>query len=792
MIEIQAYLREPSGVPRRRWPLTWGVPLAQGQWRPDQAISAIDGNGRALAVCAVPLASWPDGSAKWALVDGQVDIEAGEHLGLRLLFDAEPTSPPAKTALTSSVEDEHITVETGALTAQLARSGPRLFTQLIQGGHSYLRAGSSGEFSAADAGGRRYFAHVESLEVEEQNPLRLVLLARGHYLSDKQEPLFSWQLRLYFYAGHSFFKVYHTFVHDQPTDFVHLAQLRFALPLALDGQRTGALGARSSWFGHGYDLANLRGETSLLQWHAERHTLLADGQRQNERSNGHGWGHLADAGGGLTLKLRRPWQNYPNAVVLDEKNIALDLYADLRDFSPPQNEGGRRWTEIDSPATPLYDTPLRIPQGMAKTHEFYVHCGPPQSTARTVDTFCLAFEQPLLPVIDSEYYTACGVLGPLQPYNDAYWPLELKLRQFCRFPNGIGFVDSGDHVHMGTVDGRTRTQTCENLAYELPRSLFYQFLRCGDMPTFAAGEAAIMHLMDVDTVHYSAENPQWAGGPYCEWSQNHHYADSDEKTLATPQTSHTWLGSLLDYYFLTGYRRAKEVAESCADFCRLNAPYHWKQQLSPDLHQRALDPKEDWPFSTRVAGWPLVAMSTYYEAFGDDRFLRSMEALVDLFAAWQDPEGRWREQIGSFNRGATPFMNASVLQGLMRYHRCTGDVRALQVLLRGTQFLVEQGRTVEGIFYYKESALSDTPHGSTAMLLEPLAFAYQQSADPALLDAGYRLFRWLIDSGNVSTYMLKDLFAFMPLLERHGLLDAYRAPQVSAMPTDASHERESS
>jgi hypothetical protein len=786
MTEIQAYLREPSGVRRQGWPLTWGVPLAQGQWRPDQAISALTDDGRQLAICATPLASWPDASVKWALVDSQIDLEAGERVPLRLSFAADKQPDPLNTSLCARVEDDSITVETGALTAQFARSGPRLFTQLIHGEHAYLDAEANGEHSATDAAGTHYSSCLQTLDLEEQNPLRLVLCARGQFLAADQSTLLSWQMRLYFYAGQSFFKAYHTFVHDQSSDFVHLTQLRFALPTAFANPCTAAFGARSSWFGHGYDIPDLTGEASLLQWHAERHAFFADGQRQDERSNGHGWGHLADKDHGLTLKLRRPWQNYPNAVVLSQRGAAFELYPDLRNFSAPQSEAGRRWTEIDAVEAPHFDAPLRIPQGMAKTHEFFVHCGPPQSNARAADALCLAFEQPLLPIIDSEYYASCGVLGPFQPYRDAYWPLELKLRQSCRFPNGMGLVDNGDYVRMHSSAGRTRTQTCENLAYELPRALLYQFLRGGDMPTFAAGEAAAMHLMDVDTVHYNSAQPQWAGGPYCEWSQNHHYADSDEDALAAPQTSHVWLGGLLDYYFLTGYRRAKEVAEACADFCRLNAPYRWKQELTPDLHQRALDPALDWPYSTRVAGWPLVAMSTYYEAFGDERFLRSMEALVDLFEVWQDADGRWREQIGSFNRGATPFMNASALQGLMRYHRCTGDQRALRILLRGVDFLVAQGRTIEGIFYYKESPLSATPHGSTAMLLEPLAFACEHSDNPALLEAGHRLFYWLVNGGSVSTYMLKDLFAFMPLLERHGLLESHAAAQVPS----AKNERE--
>ena len=48
-----------------------------------------------------------------------------------------------------------------------------------------------------------------------------------------------------------------------------------------------------------------------------------------------------------------------------------------------------------------------------------------------------------------------------------------------------------------------------------------------------------------------------------------------------------------------------------------------------------------------------------------------------------------------------------------------------------------------------------------------------------ILDAGYRLFRWLVDEGGVTTYMLKDLFAFMPLLERLDLLEPYRGVDVA-------------
>lgn len=175
-------------------------------------------------------------------------------------------------------------------------------------------------------------------------------------------------------------------------------------------------------------------------------------------------------------------------------------------------------------------------------------------------------------------------------------------------------------------------------------------------------------------------------------------------------------------------------------------------------------------------------MGTYYEAFRDERFLRSMEALVDLFETWQDEEGRWRAQIGSFNRGAVPALNASVLQGLQHYYQGTGDIPAHRLLLRGTGFLVEKARTREGLFYRLESPIGDESDPAVSLLLEPLAFVYRGTDDAQILEAGYRLFRDLGNTNQVAPYMLKNFFAFMPLLEEQGLLDAYNSPTPRQAP----------
>ncbi len=778
MPTIRAKTREPAGIRRRRCPLTAGIPFARGTLRAPDQLQVCDADAQPLPSSASIMATWPDGSIKWALLDLQADIEPMARAQFDLHYGDAVTHVPPTTPLYWRGLDETLEISTGPLTVDLGSNGTQLFRSISLNGRQLLNPATTGEFTAHNAAGVLYTSRLSSTEIEEENPLRLVAKATGTLNADDDSTLLSWIARIYFYTHCEYFKVYFTFVHDQPASFVDLKSLRFTLPTSLAAPRHALLGARYGTFGQGTDAQPVDQPLSLVQWNIDRHTLLGK-ERSDHRTNAHGWLHLADAQNGITLKLCRPWQNYPKAYSVDGGTLHLDLYPDLAQFLRPTQEPGRHYTEIDPPAQVDHEVPLRIPQGMAKTHEFYLHCGPPLDQASQVDYLTLAFEQPPRLMLPSEHYADTEVWGPFQPFRDHFWPLELKLRQSCKKPNGLGLVNYGDEVRLTTSQGKTRTLTTENLAYELPRSILWESLRLQDPQIFATGEAAVFHLMDVDTVHYSSAYPEWVGGPYFEWSQNHHYKTTDQTNLSGPYTSHTWLGSLLDYYFLTGYRRAREVAEACADFCRKKAPYAWKSQLTEAARQQALDPKQNWGFSTRVAGWALNAMGTYYNAFPAERFLPAMEALVDLFEVWQDEEGRWRDQIGSFNRGATPFMDASVLQGLQQYYACSGDERARRILLDGARFLATHGRTIDGIFYYKESTISDTPHTSTGMLLGPLAFAFAETSDPLILDAGYRLFRWLVDHNHVSTYLLKDLFAFMPTLEQLGLLEDYRGVDVS-------------
>ena len=785
MTTLPAHILEPAGVARSHWPVTAGLPFARGELRQADGLGVSCEDGRTLPAWADVRARWPDGSVRWALLDLQVEIRAQERLHLGI--DPAQGAGEFRSPLRAEVRDDAIDVLTGELALRIGRRGRRLIRSVSRGRREFLTPGDDGDLAAWDGDGKAYSGRIEDAEIEEANPLRVVVCCRGRF-TDGADLFLGFEARITGYARQPFLRIDFTFLHDldHPSRLL-LRRLALRLPLALAATPRRALAGSqvSGWtFQEPIDLGPAE-SVDLTQWDIERHCLRwGAGGRADRRTNCLGWLHVADGEAGVTCKLRRPFQSYPKRWSFEGERLSLDLYPDLSDFHGPENGSGRRYTEIDYAGGVTHDRPLRLPQGMARTHEIYLHFGPPAAGPMEIDRFCLACEMPLLLQLPSSRYAETAVFGPFAPFSEARWPLELKLRRFCRLPNGRGVLNDGDQVRLETLsDGRVVTRTTENLAYELPRSILWQYLRSGDQRLFWEAEASVRHLMDVDTVHHQSEHPEWIGGPYFQWSQNHHYASTDESDLTGPRTSHTWLGSLLDYHFLTGCGRARRVAETCADYCRRAAPYQWKEKLTPELAAAAASGEPvHWPFSTRSAGWALTGMGTWYDAFPEDRFLPAMEALVDLLEVWQDGHGRWRDRIGTHNLGAVPFMVSGVLQGLQLYHAATGEARARSMLLAGARFLARHGRTPEGLFYYKEAPVSADPHTSAAMLLGPLAWAHEQTGEADLLDAGYRLFRWLVDEGAVSTYMLKDLIAFMPLLERTGLLQDFEPPGARAAP----------
>ena len=95
-------VEEPSGVDRKAWPVTSGVPLAEGALKDPAAAALFSAGGRELPLQTEVLARWPDGSVRWLLLDFQVDLAAKQTKSLSLRYGENVQRAAIKTDFTDA------------------------------------------------------------------------------------------------------------------------------------------------------------------------------------------------------------------------------------------------------------------------------------------------------------------------------------------------------------------------------------------------------------------------------------------------------------------------------------------------------------------------------------------------------------------------------------------------------------------------------------------------------------------------------------------------------------------
>ena len=113
-----------DAVERQHQPLTFGVPLPRGAARGVDGWTVVDPSGERTPAQTRVLHQWPDGSARWVLVDARVHVPAGEDLPFEVDTDAT-TAALSFPAVVVAQDDRAVRVDTGAATFRVA-PGPRV------------------------------------------------------------------------------------------------------------------------------------------------------------------------------------------------------------------------------------------------------------------------------------------------------------------------------------------------------------------------------------------------------------------------------------------------------------------------------------------------------------------------------------------------------------------------------------------------------------------------------------------------------------------------------------------
>lgn len=343
---------------------TWGLPLPRGAVT-DAADLRLRESGRTLPAQFWPLATWPDGSLKWA--------------GAALGATADPPAAPVVVsggddvpAAAVSVREERdaIVVTNGVLSVRFPRpagADPRVLVSEVRRNDRVtardLHLVSLLQHEVVDTGGgvREPFAsHVEDVTVEQRGPVRAVVRVDGHHRAETGErEWLPFRVRFVLVAGAEQLRLVHTFVWDgdAQTDFLAGLGVRFRVPLSapLHDRHVRVATADGGFFAEavrgvtglrrdpGADVraAQIRGERTPdpATWNPEvsgRLDLIpawgdvtlaqptADGFALRKRTaEGHAWisvtggtraeGYAAvsDPGGGAGIGVRSFWQSHP-------------------------------------------------------------------------------------------------------------------------------------------------------------------------------------------------------------------------------------------------------------------------------------------------------------------------------------------------------------------------------------------------------------------------------------------------------------------------------------------------
>ena len=751
--EIPLTVTEPSGVARSQWPVTSGVPMAQGELLDPANCALFHMDGREIPLQTEVLARWPDGSVRWLLLDFQVSLAANQDAKLVLRHAADQRRARIAEPRMVAVNGERLTLNSGPVRIELAAQSFRLLDAVWFDRNGDRQHTDDERVTAShEAGivlttpdGQQFRADLSRAEmsVEQAGPLRGCVRITGHH-SSAAGKMYRYIVRMHVYRGQPFVKLCYTFVNDHQSSVMSKID---ALELVFTARDT----SRDSQF-----LVDGRpsGPARLFQVDDDRYEV--DGQRVGRRATG--WAAIRGERGGLAVGVREFWQNWPKSLSGDV--ITADQAAQSRSPAMGQLRVGicpqfPRGLYDDKPIKEeaklyyyLRNGEYSFKIGVSRTHDLWVNFFAGQPVVGQLADFFRTVDQPLLAQPLPAYVSSTVAAGRFPPalrtarysrYDDWVAGLfDLHLEDLERVRE-YGMLNFGDWYNI-------KWDSWGNQEYDTARCFLTQYLRTGDRRFFDRGSQAARHYLDVDIVHeVSGPLHEYAGsakmrpghvwlhqvghtgGYYGRYEGGKYHDEAPLLMKGAYQVGmynwgHQWIGGVFDYYLLTGDRRALEVGMMTANTIAAECPTRYSDHI-------------------RDLGWPLNLVIAAYEATGEKRYLEAAERQWKLLEQHFDPVQGFQvllayghcSALGTAERcrGQNAYMFGLTLSGLARYHRLSQDPDVLHGLTVGIQQLIRECWSEEHKSFYLTSCQHNRgnppPALCSATALASEAMAYESA-----------------------------------------------------------------
>ena len=316
-----------------------------------------------------------------------------------------------------------------------------------------------------------------------------------------------------------------------------------------------------------------------------------------------------------------------------------------KDFGMNDEQAGERVRELvtkyASNRTYCFcDTGSNKAYGSAKTHEVWIRAKAEPIKEVEAAAFSRAVQEPILALPSPAYVCGTGVVRLAHPvdrenFGAVETALELVFERLVLEPQKIcrifGSLDYGEMINGHTKANQiiyrnyrkdpsrwndiVRTVgTFNNEAQDLIYQLWVYYLRTGERKYFQFAEAKSEHTEDVDFIHRDPKSDRAVGLMHyhnvLDWSGG-------------PSPSHSLIGGFMLHYYLTGNRRALEVARGAADNA-LRA-----QTIGGFVRAKGLN---------REVTGPLLTLLEVYEATWEKKYRDAIDTTLEVIRRASDPE----------------------------------------------------------------------------------------------------------------------------------------------------------
>lgn len=742
-----------------RIPFTYGVPIPAGVVRDVKAIGLLDARGASVPVSAQGMATWPDGSIRWALLDFAGDFAPSERANWTLVL-GEPFSAPAPhDVVTVTAVGSGYRVANGRLELTVGtRPGFTWMDRLTADGVECIDSGNRCDVRAVSPAGKIFRASLDPaprLTLEEITAQRVTVRWEGGLYAGDGERCTEFRIKMHIYAGNPYIKVEHTAINRElPERGVWFKEYTLEFDTALERRTEKVVRQKNHDTDYLSRLVALRQNVTLQ--------ALTEGQGRSygdspENPTGKfgtvGKVILEDEGAFQEEVGRFPHFLHPQAprVMLGGGYAVVYPFLGVRDSRrtavvsflrmAAQHPKALRADEnrIACEIWPSGAGTWRLCRGMSKTHHLAMSwVGRPLSDDEvdgeavrrecfTGGALSLCPHDPVSVTLDPAYARMTGQVeaGEVLAFQPARYPrIEAKI---------AGITLHGDPLALaGIMDYGEKEMT--NNEEDQGHEYALEYYRSGSYIHYCKLMAQMLHNSTVDVVDGDPDPLRQGGTPY--------HTTYHQDAVCVP--SHTWTEGLFEYAYVSGDREAFRAAVGICD---------WILRF---IDQKPHLVKQDG----REIGWPIIALTAGYQATGDVRYRAGAFHLVDFYrekvAAWgrlanAEPPGTGYHLMG--------YGEYAGFEGMHKLWRVTRD----EPLRR---FAVE----VIGDALLNRGHLQFTGHGRF-MDLYALYAIQDMAPDPRWVEMARQALPFALTRKHWNGYFYRRLIHFLGWCDREGILE---------------------